>query len=142
MEDIHPQLLNDCLVLGHFPLSHLLLMQDANYPWFILVPDRAGITEVYQLSIDDQQQLLEESSSLAKLLMDVFEGDKLNIASLGNMVSQCHIHHVVRYKNDIAWPGPIWGRVPAKAYSQAELDSVINKIKQVDLKDFIFSPIT
>jgi len=138
MADIHPQLLNDCLILGRFPLCHLLLMRDANYPWFILVPDRDGVSEIYQLSETDQQQLLNESSLLAGFLMKSFHGDKMNIAALGNIVPQCHIHHVVRYHNDAAWPAPIWGCVPLKAYSDNDLSNVVDKIKRATLAGFEF----
>jgi diadenosine tetraphosphate (Ap4A) HIT family hydrolase len=136
MAEIHPQLLKDCLILGRFSLCYLLLMRDANYPWFILVPDREGISEIYQLSEADQQQLLSESSLLAEVLMQSFHGDKMNIAALGNIVPQCHIHHVVRYHNDATWPAPIWGTVPGKAYSDHELHSVVDKIKKATLAGF------
>ena len=136
MADIHPQLLTDCLQLGRFPLCHLLLMRDANYPWFILVPDRENISEIYQLEEADQQQLWQESSMLAKILMSLFRGDKMNIAALGNVVPQCHVHHVVRYHADAAWPAPVWGCVPARSYSDSELNAVLNKIKQIELHDF------
>ena len=139
MSNIHPQLQNDCLVLGKFPLSHLLLMNDANYPWFILVPDREEIKEIYQLSNDDQKQLISESSCLAEFLMQCFNGDKLNIAAIGNIVPQLHIHHVVRYQSDPAWPAPIWGKLPAKVYSASELNTVVKKIKAAALRDFTIS---
>ena len=136
MAELHPQLLKDCLVLGRFPLSHLLLMQDANYPWFILVPDREEISEIYQLSEQDQAQLQRESSFLAEFLMNRFNGDKMNIAALGNIVPQCHLHHVVRYHSDAAWPAPIWGKLPAKAYSDEALKDVILKLNELELMDF------
>lgn len=136
MAAIHPQLLKDCLILGRFPLSHLLLMKDANYPWFILVPDREGISEIYQLSVVDQKQLLEESSLLTSFLMQTFNGDKMNIAAIGNIVPQLHLHHVVRYHTDPAWPAPVWGKLAAKEYMDAELDNIIGKFKQGKLKDF------
>jgi len=138
MSDIHPQLLNDCLVLGRFPLCHLLLMRDANYPWFILVPDRDDVSEIYQLSEADQQQLSRESSLLAEFLMKTFHGDKMNIAALGNIVPQCHIHHVVRYYTDAAWPGPIWGCVPGKDYTDNQLNNVLDNIKQATIVGFEF----
>jgi diadenosine tetraphosphate (Ap4A) HIT family hydrolase len=129
MAEIHPQLLNDCLVIGRFTLCHLLLVKDANYPWFILVPDRDGIQEVYQLSEQDQIQLISESSTLSQRLMKIFNGDKFNVAALGNQVPQLHLHHIVRYQGDPAWPGPIWGKVPARAYSEDELDEIVGKLK-------------
>ncbi|MCF6283509.1 MAG: HIT domain-containing protein [Candidatus Polarisedimenticolaceae bacterium] len=129
MTHIHPQLLEDCIVLGRFPLSHLLLSKDANYPWFILVPDRDGISEIYQLSEGDQQQLIRESSRLSRLLADCFKADKMNIAALGNVVPQLHIHHVVRYRDDAVWPGPMWGAVPAKKYSDTALRQLLEQVK-------------
>jgi diadenosine tetraphosphate (Ap4A) HIT family hydrolase len=129
MSNIHQQLLQDCLILGRFPLSHLLLLKDANYPWFILVPNRDDISEIYQLSEADQQQLTCESSLLSCMLAKQFEADKMNIAALGNMVPQLHIHHVVRYRDDVAWPAPVWGAEPAKSYSDADLQQVIKKLR-------------
>jgi len=127
---IHPQLAEDCLVVGKMPLCHLLLMLDANYPWFILVPDRDGIREIYELSDADQQQLLQESSRLGQALMQGFNGDKLNIAALGNVVPQLHVHHIVRYETDPAWPAPVWGRVAPRIYESALREQVITILKQ------------
>jgi diadenosine tetraphosphate (Ap4A) HIT family hydrolase len=125
---IHAQLLADCLVLGRFPLCHLLLSRDANFPWCILVPDREGVSEIHQLSEADQHQLIRESSQLARVLETVFSPDKLNIAALGNIVPQLHIHHVVRYRNDPAWPAPVWGRVTPGAYSEQALATLLDKL--------------
>ncbi len=136
MAELHPQLFEDCIILGRFPLSHLLLMRDANFPWFILVPDREGISEIYQLSDADQSQLLRESSFLAEFLMKIFNGDKMNIAALGNIVPQCHLHHVVRYHSDVAWPSPVWGKLPAKAYTEKALNDVFLKLNELELMDF------
>ena len=128
MAEIHSQLANDCLLLGKFTLSHLLLMRDANYPWCILVPDCEGITEIYQLSEADQQQLLRESSQLSRAIEAAFNPDKLNIAALGNVVPQLHIHHIARYRTDAAWPAPVWGRVAVKPYSEDELAAVVQSL--------------
>lgn len=136
MADIHPQLLNDCHLLGRFKLSHLLLSNDSNYPWFILVPDRSGIREIYQLTDQDQAQLLAESSLLSAHLMSIFKGDKLNVAALGNMVPQLHVHHIVRFKTDAAWPAPIWGRIDAKPYGDAALKALIDKLCFSELSGF------
>ena len=116
MNDIHPQLAEDCILLGRLPLCHLLLMDDCNYPWFILVPARADIREIYELERADRRQLLDESCLLAEFLMEAYAGDKLNVAALGNQVPQLHLHHIVRFANDSAWPAPIWGAHPAQAY--------------------------
>ena len=126
--EIDERLQADSYYLGDFELSTLLMAKDANYPWFILVPRRSGVKEIYQLESTDQQQLLAESNALSTLIMDYFEGHKLNVAALGNMVPQLHVHHVVRYPDDAAWPGPIWGAVPAKIYSPKTLEKITKDI--------------
>jgi diadenosine tetraphosphate (Ap4A) HIT family hydrolase len=136
MNMIHPQLLSDCFVLGRFPLCHLLLAKDANYPWFILVPNRQDISEIHQLSALDQQQLIVESSALGQCLMTLLKGDKLNVAALGNMVPQLHMHVIVRYKTDAAWPGPIWGKVTSKVYDELELMELKAQLKKWALPSF------
>ena len=124
MAEIHPLLIDDCIILGRFKLCHLLLMNDRNYPWFILVPDRDSIREIYQLEADDCRQLLDESCLLSKFLMDEFNGDKLNVAALGNQVPQLHLHHIVRYETDPAWPTPVWGRNPPLPYTDEALGEI------------------
>lgn len=121
MFQLHPQLAKDTLAIGDFPLCRLLLMNDKSYPWFILVPKRHDITEIYQLSPADRQQLLKESCHLSEIIAKLFQADKINLAALGNMVPQLHIHHVVRYKTDRAWPKPIWGLHAAQPYTNREL---------------------
>jgi len=106
-------------------------MKDSNYPWFILVPDREDITEIHQLNKTDQQQLMSESSALSRIIDKQFNADKINIAALGNLVPQLHIHHIVRYKTDAAWPAPVWGKFPAKSYTEEETNRVITGIKSV-----------
>lgn len=129
MFELHPQLRADCLTLGRFPLCHLLLMRDANYPWFILVPDREAIVEIYQLPEADQLQLMRESSALAKALASAFAPDKINIAALGNVVSQLHVHHIIRYRDDPAWPEPVWGRLPPRPYTEEALIEVKRRLE-------------
>ncbi len=136
MTTLHPQLAQDCITLGHFPLCRLLLMKDANYPWFILVPERDNVTEIYQLNEEDQQQLGRESSQLAETLMQVFEGDKMNIGALGNMVPQLHIHHIVRYRTDPAWPAPVWGKLPARPFEENELSELLHHLSTVEFTHF------
>lgn len=124
MFELHAQLARDCLPIGRFPLCRLLLMNDANYPWFVLVPERVGITEIYQLSAGDQAQLMRESSALASAIAHGFGAHKINIAALGNVVPQLHVHHIVRYRDDPAWPAPVWGRVAAQPYPDGQLAEV------------------
>ncbi|MCC6303197.1 MAG: HIT domain-containing protein [Gammaproteobacteria bacterium] len=125
MAELHPRLAADTVEIGRFPLCRVLLMKDANYPWCILVPDRADVTEIHQLSAGDQLQLMRESVRLSEAMTQVFRPDKLNIAALGNVVPQLHVHHIARYRHDPAWPVPVWGRVPAAEYRPGHLDGVI-----------------
>ncbi|MEW6983035.1 HIT domain-containing protein [Colwelliaceae bacterium 6471] len=119
--ELDPQLKNDCIELAELPLSKLLLCNDSTYPWFILVPRVTDIQDIYQLDWQDQQQLLNESSMLSEFLMQEFSGDKMNIAALGNVVPQLHVHHIVRFKSDATWPKPIWGQQPSVPYTEQEL---------------------
>ena len=125
---LHPQLARDCHVLGHFQLSLLLLLNDSQYPWFVLVPQQPDVREIHHLGAADQQQLLRESSVLASAIESAFKPDKLNIAALGNIVPQLHIHHIARFRNDPAWPAPVWGKLPPVKYSSERLRSVIECI--------------
>ena len=125
---LHAQLSGDCTVLGYFPLCMVLLMNDANYPWFILVPQCQDMSEIHELSDADQLQLLHESVLFSRVLEQTFHPDKLNIAALGNVVPQLHIHHIVRYQDDAAWPNPVWGIVPALAYEQQEREALIGRL--------------
>lgn len=118
---LHPQLDKDSVAAGDFPLSRVQIMNDANYPWIILVPRVENIRESYELPAMEQQQLLQESSLLGMWLMRHFEGEKLNVAALGNMVPQLHVHHIVRFSSDAAWPAPVWGKVDAQPYSSEDL---------------------
>ena len=139
MAELHPQLQKDCLLLGRFPLCRLLLMHDANYPWFILVPDREAVSEIFQLSEEDQIQLLRESALLSVVLVERFHADKLNIAALGNVVPQLHVHHVARYRQDPAWPAPVWGRVPNRPYTPEGLSAVLDTLRPGLPDNFEFS---
>lgn len=126
MAILDSRLLNDCELLGKFELCHVLLMRDANYIWCVLVPDRENLIEVFDLSMEEQKQLNVESNTLLEYLKKEFNADKMNMAALGNVVSQLHIHHIVRYKNDIAWPKPVWGAFPAKNYTTDKLSDLIS----------------
>ena len=129
MFELHPRLEADCISIGSFPLCRLLLMNDSNYPWFILVPRRAGVREIFELSEDDQRQLLWESSSLSRVIADHFNADKINVAALGNMVPQLHVHHIVRYSSDPAWPAPVWGYAAAEPYSEQKLSELVATLR-------------
>ena len=119
-----PELQRDCIELADWPLCKVLLMNDSQYPWFILVPRVAGVKEIIDLSEELQITLLQESGKLSKLLQQVFSPDKLNIAALGNMVPQLHVHHIARFTTDPAWPAPIWGKLPAVPYSDEQIEQL------------------
>ena len=119
---LHPTLRADTVPLGDLLLSQALIATDANYPWLILVPRRAGVTELIDLNAVDRAQLMDEIAAVSAALRAVTACDKLNVAALGNMVSQLHVHVIARRKDDIAWPKPVWGVQPARAYAPDALD--------------------
>lgn len=133
MTQLHPQLAKDCFEIALLPLSRVLLVNDQNYPWVILVPDRDDITEIFQLSGPDQQQLMRESSAVSLALQQQFSADKINIGALGNMVPQLHVHHIARYTTDAAWPGPVWGQYPAHAYTSDGVNAVLERLSNANI---------
>lgn len=133
------RLQQDTHVLGDFTLCRLLLSNDSNYPWFILVPRRSNITEVFQLGDDDRLQLWQETNALAATLNTLFAADKINIGALGNVVSQLHMHVIVRYKADVAWPAPVWGRVAAVPYTEQQLVDIRARLKNALGSEFQFA---
>ena len=125
---LHERLQQDCLQLGSFALSKLLLLNDSRFPWCILVPARANVSEIHQLDWNDQVQLLRESGRLAHCLTRIYCPDKLNIAAIVNLVPQLHLHHVVRYRNDAAWPAPVWGVGVAQRYEAPDLEARLGSL--------------
>ncbi len=126
---LHPQLAADCHKVGDLPLCRVLLLDDRRYPWVILVPRRPAVSEIFQLNDVDRRSLLDESCRLAELMSQRFEGEKLNIATLGNLVLQLHLHHVLRRRDDPAWPGPVWGHSPAIPYTETEQRARIDALR-------------
>jgi diadenosine tetraphosphate (Ap4A) HIT family hydrolase len=135
---LNSRLQQDSLTIGDFPLCRLLLSNDSNYPWFILVPRRDDISEMFQLGVADQQRLWQETTALAEVLMTAFDGDKMNVAALGNVVSQLHVHVIVRKRDDAAWPAPIWGKQPAIPYSVEQVAAIRARLHGVLPEDFTF----
>jgi diadenosine tetraphosphate (Ap4A) HIT family hydrolase len=129
MFELHPQLKADTYVIGKFALSWVLLHKDASYPWVILVPARDDLREIHHLDSDDQLALLRESGHLSEVMVDIFAPKKLNVASIGNIVSQLHVHHVARFETDAAWPKPIWGLLPPTPYSNELLIQRLNQLR-------------
>jgi diadenosine tetraphosphate (Ap4A) HIT family hydrolase len=126
---LHERLQQDCIAIGRFSLCQLLMMNDSQFPWFILVPERPDIKEIYQLTSADRQLLTEESCFLAENIAVLFNADKMNVAAIGNMVPQLHIHHIVRYQTDKAWPAPVWGKFTTQAYTELQIADLIAKVR-------------
>lgn len=122
---LHPQLQADCIHIKHMELSDLLLMNDSRFPWLILVPRVADVSEMFDLAADKQTFLHQEIISIAHRLKKITHADKINIAALGNQVAQLHIHIIARFKTDEAWPKPVWGSGVAKLYDLNNLPSWI-----------------
>jgi diadenosine tetraphosphate (Ap4A) HIT family hydrolase len=125
---LHPQLAADTVPVCDLTLSRLLAMNDANFPWLILVPRRAGVSEIIDLG-DEQPALMNELSLVSRALKDETRCDKLNVAAIGNVVPQLHIHIVARRKDDAAWPKPVWGAVPRRAYETDAMERFVAAIR-------------
>jgi diadenosine tetraphosphate (Ap4A) HIT family hydrolase len=128
---LHPQLLRDTENLGDLPLSRVLVMNDADYPWLILVPRKADITEVIDLDDGEQTQLMRELTLAARALREVTGCHKLNIAAMGNAVPQLHVHVIARFRHDAAWPKPVWGVTLARAYDRGALERFMLRLRNI-----------
>ena len=125
---LHPQLQKDCIFIQDLPLCRLLFMNDENYPWVILVPRLPQAKELIDIPDSLHPQFWEEMRRVSVAMQKIFTPDKLNVAALGNMVPQLHIHVIARFKSDLAWPKPVWGTVAAKSYTEAKSAELITKI--------------
>ncbi|MEC7815426.1 MAG: HIT family protein [Pseudomonadota bacterium] len=128
---LHERLAADTHPLGTTRLCEVRLMNDKTWPWVILVPMVAGVREIYQLDSGQQARLIQESSALGQGMMELFGGDKLNVAALGNMVPQLHLHHIVRFEGDPAWPSPVWGKQAPEAYLPGGLNDIRDQLKPI-----------
>jgi diadenosine tetraphosphate (Ap4A) HIT family hydrolase len=126
---LHPQLADDTLAIGDLALSRVLLSKDANYPWLVLVPRRAGAVEIIDLEEAEQAQLMTEITRVSRGLKEVTGCHKLNVAALGNAVPQLHVHVIARHTTDAAWPRPIWGTAPPRAYDPREVEKFIGALR-------------
>jgi diadenosine tetraphosphate (Ap4A) HIT family hydrolase len=127
---LHSQLKKDTIDIGDLPLSKVLVIKDAHYPWLLLVPRRAGAVEIIDLDEVAQAQLMTEISRVAKALKEITQCDKLNIAALGNLVPQLHVHVIARRSNDAAWPRPVWGVMPPLAHDAEEVQNFISALRR------------
>ncbi|MEQ8797806.1 MAG: HIT family protein [Salinisphaeraceae bacterium] len=127
---LHPRLAADTSPVVDLALSRVLLMDDARYPWLILVPIRPGLREIFDLAAGDQATLWQEATRVGAVLMQVTGGDKLNVAALGNQVPQLHVHVIARRKGDAAWPGPVWGVGQAEARGDRVRDALVQSLRE------------
>jgi len=128
MFSLHPQLEKDTFPVAELTLSRLLLMNNKNFPWLILVPRKQNLKEIIDLRTDDRTILMEEICLASEQLRALFKPDKINVASLGNLVPQLHIHVIARYLTDSAWPAPVWG-TPCEPYDEVVRDAILAKLK-------------
>ena len=126
---LHPQLAADTFEIGRLELSRVLLMNDSRYPWLILVPEKPDLVELVDLGNTDLSRLTGEIRRTSLALRECFSPDKLNVAALGNMVPQLHVHVIARFRNDSAWPRPVWGGPPAPPYPAAAAVKRINDLR-------------
>lgn len=129
---LHPQLAADSVWLIDWPLCQVRLINDQQYPWFLLVPRVAQAKDVIDLTAPAQQQLWQESQQLSWWLKLDYQPDKLNLAALGNMVPQLHLHHIARFIEDVAWPAPVWGKHPAQPYLAEQMTELQRRWHQRD----------
>ena len=127
---LHPQLDRDTASLGDLPLSRVLVINDANFPWLLLVPRRPDIVEVIDLNEVEQAQLMTEITRVSRALREVTQCHKLNVAALGNAVPQLHVHLIARFRNDAAWPKPVWGAAPPRPYDREELHNLATPLRK------------
>jgi diadenosine tetraphosphate (Ap4A) HIT family hydrolase len=124
------RLARDALVIGDLPLSRLLLMNDARWPWLILAPRREGVVELIDLELADQTQLMDEAGRAARFLKSYARADKINVGALGNIVRQLQLHVVARVVGDPGWPRPVWGQGEAAPYGDDAARALITAAKK------------
>lgn len=127
---LHSQLEKDTLNIGDLPLSRVLLIKDAHYPWLLLVPRRADAVEIIDLGEVEQAQLMTEITRVSRALKEVTQCDKLNVAALGNAVPQLHVHVIARRTTDAAWPRPVWGVMPPLPYDAQQSETLIAALRR------------
>lgn len=129
MFSLHERLEADTVFVTDWPLCRVLLMNDATYPWLVLVPRRHGVSEIHELDVGDRQTLVEEIADASRRLQNHCKAHKMNVAALGNVVPQLHVHVVARFAEDAAWPKPVWGVVPGRTYDADALAATLAALK-------------
>ena len=125
---LHPQLEADTHLICRTENCQILLMDDARFPWIVLVPEVADIRELYELNEQRQHQTYQSILRISKSLAEYSNADKMNVAALGNQVPQLHIHIIARYETDAAWPGPVWGVGQAEPYRPDQLQQRLSDL--------------
>ena len=128
--ELDPLLERDTVAIGDMPLSRVLLIKDATYPWLLLVPRRDKIVEIADLDMIEQAQLMSEIAHASRVLKAHTGCDKINVAALGNVVSQLHVHVIARSRGDAAWPKPVWNAVPPRDYDSRDLEKLLASLRQ------------
>jgi diadenosine tetraphosphate (Ap4A) HIT family hydrolase len=126
---LHPQLEADTMPIADWGLSRVLLMNDARFPWVILVPRRAGLSDLHDLKHAERMVLIEEINRASTNLKTFTNAKKMNVAALGNMVPQLHVHVIARFETDVAWPRPVWSEGAAIAYEQVVKAALVEKLR-------------
>mgnify|MGYP001820226774 FL=1 len=126
--ELHERLAADTSLVCELPLSRCLLMNDARYPWLILVPRIAGLRDLHEVPAENRQVLFDEIEQTSQALIEHTDAFKINVAALGNQVPQLHIHVIARQQDDAAWPGPVWGVGEAVPYSDAALQNRLHNL--------------
>jgi diadenosine tetraphosphate (Ap4A) HIT family hydrolase len=128
---LHERLMADTVHIVDWPLCSILLMNDSTYPWVVLVPQRHGVVEIHELDKDDRDVLMEEIAEASQRLQNTTKAHKINVAALGNVVPQLHIHVIARFATDAAWPRPVWGVVPSQPFTPAALAAEVVRLAKV-----------
>lgn len=129
---LHPQLAADTLPVGELPFCHVLLMNNAHFPWLILVPQRAHLRELFDLSPEEYTLVMQEIRMVSEKLATHTQAHKINIAALGNMVPQLHIHIIARFENDAAWPAPVWNsKATPRPYTSHEAETILPHMRHL-----------
>ncbi len=135
MLQLKERLHSETIVVTRLDLCQVHLMNDASFPWLILVPERTDIHEIHELDAADRALLIEEVAHASRLLTDLYTPDKINVGSLGNRVPQLHIHVIARFRNDRAWPGPVWGHGPVRSYTKVDLKTTCDRLQEAFAAD-------
>ena len=120
----------DTFFVADLKISRLLLMNNVNHPWLILVPRKADLVELTDLSFEEQIEVLREMNLVAQILQKKFQPYKLNIGALGNVVRQLHIHVIARFENDVAFPNPVWGGA-SRPYATMDAEALIQELQSL-----------